>query len=106
MALVLPITISAQILTTSDSDSDLHFSSLATKWDEAMPLGNATLGALVSFENLRARGALLISAYKSNGTIKKVVIVAEKGGKVRMKDTALQPVSILKKRQIELFLSP
>ena len=29
------------------SDSDLQFTSLATVWDEAMPLGNATLGELV-----------------------------------------------------------
>ena len=29
------------------SDSDLCFSSLATVWDEAMPLGNATVGELV-----------------------------------------------------------
>lgn len=29
------------------SESDLHQTSLATVWDEAMPLGNATLGALV-----------------------------------------------------------
>ncbi|MCR4922179.1 MAG: glycoside hydrolase family 95 protein [Bacteroidaceae bacterium] len=29
------------------SDSDLQFTDLATVWDEAMPLGNATLGCLV-----------------------------------------------------------
>ncbi len=34
-------------ITAEPSGSDLHFSSLATVWDEAMPLGNATLGALV-----------------------------------------------------------
>lgn len=29
------------------SDSDLHFSAFAESWDEGMPLGNATVGALV-----------------------------------------------------------
>ena len=29
------------------SDSDLVFGDLATVWDEAMPLGNATVGELV-----------------------------------------------------------
>lgn len=29
------------------SDSDLQFSDLAKTWDEGMPLGNATVGALV-----------------------------------------------------------
>ena len=53
------------------------FPALPRSWREA------------SFENLRARGALLVSAYKSDGVTKKVVIVAEKGGKVRMKDVGL-----------------
>ena len=34
-------------LTTTPSDSDLSYSALATSWDEAVPLGNATLGELV-----------------------------------------------------------
>lgn len=29
------------------SDSDLNFSSLASSWDEGVPLGNATIGALI-----------------------------------------------------------
>lgn len=34
-------------LKVEPSDSDLQFTDLATVWDEAMPLGNATLGTLV-----------------------------------------------------------
>lgn len=34
-------------LSVSPSDSDLKFDGLATTWDEGMPLGNATVGALV-----------------------------------------------------------
>lgn len=34
-------------LSVSPSDSDLKFNDLATTWDEGMPLGNATVGALV-----------------------------------------------------------
>ncbi|WP_075557969.1 glycosyl hydrolase family 95 catalytic domain-containing protein [Parabacteroides timonensis] len=34
-------------LPVTPSESDLHFSGLATTWDEGMPLGNATVGALV-----------------------------------------------------------
>ncbi|MFV0553152.1 MAG: glycosyl hydrolase family 95 catalytic domain-containing protein [Mangrovibacterium sp.] len=42
-------------ITTKKSKNDLVFSELATRWDEAVPLGNATLGALVwqNGENLR-----------------------------------------------------
>lgn len=38
---------SAQLCPVSSSKSDLIFSSLAQSWDEAIPLGNATVGALV-----------------------------------------------------------
>lgn len=34
-------------LSVSPSDSDLKFDGLATTWDEGMPMGNATVGALV-----------------------------------------------------------
>lgn len=34
-------------LPVTPSESDLQFSDLATTWDEGMPLGNATVGALV-----------------------------------------------------------
>lgn len=34
-------------LMVEPSDSDLQFTDLATVWDEAMPLGNATLGSLI-----------------------------------------------------------
>lgn len=34
-------------LEVEPSDSDLQYTNLATVWDEAMPLGNATLGTLV-----------------------------------------------------------
>lgn len=34
-------------LPVTPSESDLHFPDLATTWDEGMPLGNATVGALV-----------------------------------------------------------
>ena len=34
-------------LPVTPSESDLRFSNLATTWDEGMPLGNATVGALV-----------------------------------------------------------
>ena len=36
------------------------------------------------FKNLRAQGAFLISASKENGTVNKVQITAEKGGKLRL----------------------
>lgn len=35
------------MLSVTPSDSDLTFSSLAPSWDEGIPLGNATVGALV-----------------------------------------------------------
>ena len=34
-------------LEVEPSSSDLQFTDLATVWDEAMPLGNATLGSLI-----------------------------------------------------------
>lgn len=34
-------------LETTPSENDLVFDALATRWDEAVPLGNATIGALV-----------------------------------------------------------
>ncbi|HVI45178.1 MAG TPA: glycoside hydrolase N-terminal domain-containing protein [Chitinophaga sp.] len=37
---------------------DLHFDSLATRWDEAIPLGNGMLGALVWEKNNRLRFSL------------------------------------------------
>ena len=45
-------------LKVEPSESDLHFSSLATVWDEAMPLGNATLGELVWQKEDRLRLSL------------------------------------------------
>jgi alpha-L-fucosidase 2 len=39
----------------------------------------------VSFNNLRAEGAFLMSAKKENGTIKSVKIVSEKGGLLKLK---------------------
>ena len=45
-------------LKVEPSDSDLHFPSLATVWDEAMPLGNATLGELVWQKEGRLRLSL------------------------------------------------
>ena len=44
--LILAITSNAQSLQTA-TNSDLHTLQLASRWDEAMPLGNAWLGALV-----------------------------------------------------------
>ena len=32
------------------SKNNLHFNALAKSWDEGIPLGNATLGALISGE--------------------------------------------------------
>ena len=40
------------------SGSDLHFSTLSTTWDEAMPLGNAVVGALIWQKGDRARFSL------------------------------------------------
>ena len=44
----------------------------------------------ISFENLRARGAVLVSATKRNGHIERVVLKAEKGGVVKIKDFGLK----------------
>ena len=44
----------------------------------------------VSFENLRARGAVLVSATKRNGAIERVVLKSEKGGIVKIKDVGLK----------------
>jgi alpha-L-fucosidase 2 len=38
----------------------------------------------VSFRNLRARGAFLVSAEKTGGEIKKIHIISEKGGKLAL----------------------
>ena len=38
---------SVRLCPVSLSKSDLIFSSLAQSWDEAIPLGNATIGALI-----------------------------------------------------------
>ena len=48
----------SQPLATTPSESDLHFPQLANRWDEAMPLGNATLGALVWQKGERLRLSL------------------------------------------------
>ena len=40
----------------------------------------------VSFSNLRAEGALLVTARKTNGSTNFVKVVSEKGGKVKMED--------------------
>lgn len=37
----------SHVLETVPSTSDLCFPSLANRWDEAIPLGNSTVGALV-----------------------------------------------------------
>jgi alpha-L-fucosidase 2 len=39
----------------------------------------------VSFHNLRAEGAFLISAEKKEGVVKSVDVVAEKGGTINLK---------------------
>ena len=39
----------------------------------------------ISFNQLRAEGAYLVSAQKQNGVITQVKIVAEKGGKTKLK---------------------
>lgn len=46
---LIPLLVSSRTLPlrVQPSASDLRFPDLATVWDEAMPLGNATLGALV-----------------------------------------------------------
>ena len=46
---LIPLLVSSRTLPlrVQSSGSDLCFPDLATVWDEAMPLGNATLGALV-----------------------------------------------------------
>lgn len=44
---LLSCTSSIDSLSVTESDSDLIFSSLAQSWDEGIPLGNATIGALV-----------------------------------------------------------
>ncbi|MDE5678408.1 glycoside hydrolase family 95-like protein [Phocaeicola sp.] len=44
---LLSCTSSIDRLSVTESDSDLIFSSLAQSWDEGIPLGNATIGALV-----------------------------------------------------------
>ena len=40
----------------------------------------------VSFNQLRAEGAFLVSANKKDGQLKQIVIVSEKGGKLRLKN--------------------
>ena len=47
LALGVTLVASSQPLSNRASESDLAFPQLAHRWDEAMPLGNATLGALV-----------------------------------------------------------
>lgn len=42
--------------------------------------------ATVSFENMRAEGAFLVSATLENSTIKKIVIKSEKGGNLKLKN--------------------
>jgi hypothetical protein len=39
----------------------------------------------ISFENLRAEGAFLVSIKKTNGRVSEVKIVSEKGGNTRVK---------------------
>jgi alpha-L-fucosidase 2 len=39
----------------------------------------------VSFENLRAQGAFLVSARKANGKLKEVRVISEKGGRLRIR---------------------
>ena len=48
MLIALPLSIScSQEFACTASDSDMTFPALATVWDEAIPLGNAAVGALV-----------------------------------------------------------
>lgn len=55
-----------------------------------VPPATPTSWADISFENLRARGALLVSATKRNGRIERVVLKAEKSGVVTIKDFGLK----------------
>ena len=68
------MTISAQI----GFDSYLRFSIPNPKQGETLPYTN------VSFDNLRAMGAFLISAEKQNGKITKLRIYPEQGGTLRL----------------------
>jgi hypothetical protein len=47
----------------------------------AIPISWASL----SFENLRTEGAFLVSAKKANGHVSSIEIIAEKGGKAKLK---------------------
>lgn len=51
--LILPyiFTANGQTLKSKESSSDQHYSTLPQKWDEAVPLGNAFVGALVWQKN-------------------------------------------------------
>lgn len=40
----------------------------------------------LSFDNLRAEGAFLVSAERKNGAVERVVITSEKGGKIKLKN--------------------
>lgn len=40
----------------------------------------------LSFDNLRAEGAFLVSAQRKNGVVEKIVITSEKGGEVKLKN--------------------
>lgn len=50
--------VNAHTLIKTSSPNDLVFSDLAKKWDEAMPLGNGTIGALIWENNQALRIAL------------------------------------------------
>ena len=49
---------SQSILETQENNSDLKFSTLATTWDEGMPLGNGTVGELVWMRDSSLRFSL------------------------------------------------
>jgi hypothetical protein len=55
LLLALTFSCSTESVTISPSKNDLQFNKLASTWDEAIPLGNGMLGALVwqKGDNLR-----------------------------------------------------
>ncbi len=63
-----------EMLLQSYSGTIRVFPAIPASWDDA------------SFTNLRAEGAFLISAERSNGTMQRVRIVAEKGGPLRLQN--------------------
>ena len=54
----------ASVVTVSTHVHDMEFRDLARKWDEAIPLGNATIGSLIW-----QKGERLRTSWKLKGTI-------------------------------------